>query len=595
MPSQIQITSFTGGLPAQVFVSDVYGNNNTFVGSIISAIPPTIYFTLPSLFDFAPAVKITIIDANGCEEFTIDECLTIFPSPTPTPTVTPTITTTPTVTPTISITPTQTPTPTPTISETGTPTPTPTISETGTPTPTPTISETGTPTPTPTISETGTPTPTPTPTETPGASPSSTPTPTPTISETGTPTPTPTISETGTPTPTPTISETGTPTPTPTISETGTPTPTPTISETGTPTPTPTISETGTPTPTPTISETGTPTPTPTISETPTGTPTPTPTIAPIRRVEPCCSTESGAFKAVIPAQYSSGTFVATNGLCYTIGAIDSGIVNVTFNYYYDSIQDCANCTAEAQTSPCPTRTPTPTPTISNTSTPTPTPTISVSVSATQTPTPTLTNTPTVTPTITPSPTSNCQCTTYTNTSITVYETISGTNTDPLYQNIIGWESWILPCEISIGNALPVSSSKPNMSNSYPDNYDARSYSYMIAFQYFENSTPVTNLRLAIGTGVNGDCSLGVYNIASPVNGQWYSLRVDIQDITTISNQIRVNLSTPGYSAYNLCSNAGSSSCCYSTDTSGGKDTNLCPVPVAGCIGIFGLWCPPTW
>ena len=80
MPSQIQITSFTGGLPAQVFVSDVYGNNNTFVGSIVSAIPPTIYFTLPSLFDFAPAVKITIIDSNGCEEFTIDECLTTFPS-----------------------------------------------------------------------------------------------------------------------------------------------------------------------------------------------------------------------------------------------------------------------------------------------------------------------------------------------------------------------------------------------------------------------------------------------------------------------------------------------------------------------------------
>jgi hypothetical protein len=95
MPSQIQITSFTGGLPAQVFVSDVYGNNNTFVGSIVSAIPPTIYFTLPSLFDFAPAVKITIIDANGCEEFTIDECLTIFPSPTPTETPTQTPTNTP--------------------------------------------------------------------------------------------------------------------------------------------------------------------------------------------------------------------------------------------------------------------------------------------------------------------------------------------------------------------------------------------------------------------------------------------------------------------------------------------------------------------
>ena len=114
MPSQIQVTSFTGQLPAQVFVADIYGNNNSFVGSIISPVPPTIYFSLPSIFDFAPAVMITIIDANGCEEFTIDECLVVFPTPTPTPTVTPTNTLTPT--PTISETPTQTPTPT--ISET---------------------------------------------------------------------------------------------------------------------------------------------------------------------------------------------------------------------------------------------------------------------------------------------------------------------------------------------------------------------------------------------------------------------------------------------------------------------------------------------
>jgi hypothetical protein len=271
MSAQIEITSLTGTLPADVYVSDVYGNNLTLLG-VLSSLPQT--FVLPVIFNFAPAVIVKIIDANGCEDFQIKECISEFPTPSMTPTVTPTISET------------GTPTPTPTISETGTPTPTPTetpgASPSSTPTPTPTISETGTPTPTPTISETGTPTPTPTISET------GTPTPTPTISETGTPTPTPTISDTATSTPTPTPTETpgaspsSTPTPTPTISETATPTPTPTISETATPTPTPTISETATPTPTPTISETATPTPTPTItqtiSETPTNTPTPTPT-----------------------------------------------------------------------------------------------------------------------------------------------------------------------------------------------------------------------------------------------------------------------------------------------------------------------------
>jgi hypothetical protein len=82
MPSQIQITSFTGGLPAQVFVSDVYGNNTILVGTLTSPLilPLIINLPTPSIFDFAPAVKITIIDSYGCEEFTIDECVTTFPS-----------------------------------------------------------------------------------------------------------------------------------------------------------------------------------------------------------------------------------------------------------------------------------------------------------------------------------------------------------------------------------------------------------------------------------------------------------------------------------------------------------------------------------
>ena len=346
MPSQIQITSFTGGLPAQVFVSDVYGNNNTFVGSIVSAIPPTIYFTLPSLFDFAPAVKITIIDSNGCEEFTIDECLTIFPSPTPTPT------TTPTLTPTITITETPTNTPTPTVTETPTNTPTPTITETltntptsdPTQTPTSTITETPTNTPTPTISET--------PTNTPTSDPTQTPTPTSTV--------TPSITESPTSTPTPTVTDT--PTQTPTVTQT------PNASPTSTPTITPTISETGTPTPTPTISETSTSTPTPT--QTPTSTVTPSVTSTPASTpsyeyydAQNCCEPFDS-----IAVGLNSGTVISVNGgvfyngNAYLIVGPAIAPAAVLSSTTVSEICDQIVC-------------PSPTPSITPTQTPTPTPT----------------------------------------------------------------------------------------------------------------------------------------------------------------------------------------------------------------------------
>ena len=138
------------------------------------------------------------------------------------------------------------------------------------------------------------------------------------------------------------------------------------------------------------------PTPTPT----PTPTNTPTPTTAPIRRLEPCCGDTGTPYLAVIPSQYTSGTIVGTNGLCYDIGAIEVGTVNVTFSYLYSLTEDCVNCTSEAQTTPCPTITPTPTqtstPPVTQTKTPSPTPPV------TQTKTPS--STPPVTPTRTASP-----------------------------------------------------------------------------------------------------------------------------------------------------------------------------------------------
>lgn len=75
MPSQIQITGFTGTTPANVYVSDAFGNNTSLVGVISSAIPPTVTYSLPSIFDLAPSVMVRIIDANSCEEFRILECI----------------------------------------------------------------------------------------------------------------------------------------------------------------------------------------------------------------------------------------------------------------------------------------------------------------------------------------------------------------------------------------------------------------------------------------------------------------------------------------------------------------------------------------
>lgn len=155
--TQIRIDIITGATyPVDVYVSDVYGNNQSFLGTISAGpIPPQVtYQPLPSIFDTAPQVMLKVIDSNDCEYF---EILTCEPPPTvtpsQTPTMTPTNTVTPTITPTISLTPSLTPTITPTISLT--PSITPTISLT--PSITPTI--TPTTTVTPTITSTVTPTP----------------------------------------------------------------------------------------------------------------------------------------------------------------------------------------------------------------------------------------------------------------------------------------------------------------------------------------------------------------------------------------------------------------------------------------------------
>jgi hypothetical protein len=138
-------------------VCDIFGLNCNLVGTITGTVPPVVTFSLPTIFDYAPAVMVKVIDFDNCETFHTETCvLPTTPTPTPNPTPTPTITPTPTRTPTTP-TPTPTPTRTPT---TPTPTPTPTRTPTLTPTntPTPTLTRTPTPTRTPTLTPTPTPT-----------------------------------------------------------------------------------------------------------------------------------------------------------------------------------------------------------------------------------------------------------------------------------------------------------------------------------------------------------------------------------------------------------------------------------------------------
>ena len=173
---QIRITNISGGTyPIDVYISDIYGNNKSLLTTITSGpVPPALFYTasIPPIFETAPEILLTLVDANGCELFELIPCS----SPTPTPTATPT------------------PTPGPTSTQTPTPTTTPTPGPTSTQTPTPTTTPTATPTPTPgpTSTQTPTPTTTPTATPTPTPGPTSTQTPTPTTTPTSTPTPTPT-------------------------------------------------------------------------------------------------------------------------------------------------------------------------------------------------------------------------------------------------------------------------------------------------------------------------------------------------------------------------------------------------------------------
>ena len=244
---------------------------------------------------------------------------------------------------------------------------------------------------------------------------------------------------------------------------------------------------------------------------------------------------------------------------------------------------NCNSCLTQGTQTPTPTRTQTPTPTRTKTPTPTPTKTVTPTVTLTRTPTPT--------------PTAYCSCLSATNQSITIIESIAGTTGTALYNNISEWSSYLVPC---VGVApyapLPVFGTVPAVSQQTTDTFNTKSYSYMLSILYQVpiGGTPSTNIRIAIGTGINGDCKYGVLNIPTPVNGRYYTIRVDIRDISTFGGEIRAHVITPIYANYGICTTAGTNSCCYSTATAGPHPgiTPPCPSFNNGCLSTIGYWCP---
>lgn len=75
--TQVRITNISGEtLPIDVYISDVYGNNSHLIGVINSSVPPTVTYTstIPSIFNTAPEIKLTLIDNKNCEVYKIIDC-----------------------------------------------------------------------------------------------------------------------------------------------------------------------------------------------------------------------------------------------------------------------------------------------------------------------------------------------------------------------------------------------------------------------------------------------------------------------------------------------------------------------------------------
>lgn len=75
---QIQLTNISGATyPIQVYIADVYGNNQTLIATITSGpVPPIQTYTsvIPPIFQTAPEIMLRLVDANNCSIFKILTC-----------------------------------------------------------------------------------------------------------------------------------------------------------------------------------------------------------------------------------------------------------------------------------------------------------------------------------------------------------------------------------------------------------------------------------------------------------------------------------------------------------------------------------------
>ena len=74
--TQVRITEISGGTyPINVYIADVYGNNQTLLGTVTGGTVPVLYNTvIPAIFETAPEIMLLMVDANGCQVFKILQC-----------------------------------------------------------------------------------------------------------------------------------------------------------------------------------------------------------------------------------------------------------------------------------------------------------------------------------------------------------------------------------------------------------------------------------------------------------------------------------------------------------------------------------------
>lgn len=75
--TQVRITDIVGEtLPINVYISDIFWNNEYLIGVINSSVPPTIRYNsvIPSIFNTAPEIRLTLVDSLNCKTSKILDC-----------------------------------------------------------------------------------------------------------------------------------------------------------------------------------------------------------------------------------------------------------------------------------------------------------------------------------------------------------------------------------------------------------------------------------------------------------------------------------------------------------------------------------------